>query len=56
VATGADTPQGRRTVVVARSIEAVGEATGAVARLLAVGLPLVVVVTTWIVVGGRWPR
>jgi signal transduction histidine kinase len=54
VGTGAGTPQGRRTVVVARSLEAVGEATGAVAGLLAVGLPLllaVVAVTTWIVVG-----
>ena len=54
VGTGADTPQGRRTVVVARSIEAVGEATGTVAGLLAVGLPVllaVVAVTTWIVVG-----
>jgi signal transduction histidine kinase len=54
VGTGADTPQGRRTVVVARSIEAVGEATTAVAGLLAVGLPLllaVVAVTTWVVVG-----
>jgi signal transduction histidine kinase len=54
VGTGADTPQGRRIVVVARSVEAVGEATGAVARLLAVGLPLllaVVAVTTWVVVG-----
>jgi signal transduction histidine kinase len=40
--------------VVARSVEAVGEATGAVAGLLAVGLPLllaVVGVTTWMVVG-----
>jgi hypothetical protein len=55
VATGANTPQGRRTVIVARSIEAVGETTRAVADLLAVGLPLlllvVVAVTTWIVVG-----
>jgi signal transduction histidine kinase len=54
VATGADTPLGRRTVVVARSTEAVDETTTAVAGLLAVGLPLllsVVAVTTWVVVG-----
>jgi signal transduction histidine kinase len=54
VGTGADTPLGRRTVVVARSIESVGEATTAVAALLAIGLPLllvVVAVTTWVVVG-----
>jgi signal transduction histidine kinase len=54
VATGAATSRGRRTVVVARSAEAVGEATGAVAGLLAIGLPLllaVVAVTTWVVVG-----
>ena len=54
VGTGTDTPQGRRTVVVARSVEAVGEATAAIASLLAVGLPLllaVMAVTTWIVVG-----
>jgi signal transduction histidine kinase len=54
VATGADTPTGRRTVVVLRSTEAVGEATAAVSGLLAVGLPLLLVVvaaTTWVVVG-----
>jgi signal transduction histidine kinase len=54
VATGADTPQGRRTVVVARSTEAVTEATAAVGGLLAIGLPLllaVVAVITWVVVG-----
>ena len=54
VATGADTPQGPRTVLVARSTEAVGEAVAAVSGLLAVGLPLllvVVAVTTWVVVG-----
>jgi signal transduction histidine kinase len=54
VATGADTPQGQRTVLVARSTEAVGEAVAAVSALLAVGLPLllaVVGVTTWVVVG-----
>ena len=54
VGTGAATSRGPRTVVVARSIEAVGEAVGAVAGLLAIGLPLllaVVAVTTWVVVG-----
>jgi signal transduction histidine kinase len=54
VATGAGTPLGPRTVVVARSTETVTEATAAVAGLLAIGLPLllaVVAVTTWIVVG-----
>jgi signal transduction histidine kinase len=54
VATGADTPAGRRTVLVARSTEAVAETTAAVGGLLAVGLPLllaVVAVTTWVVVG-----
>ena len=54
VATGADTPLGPRTVLVARSTEAVTEATAAVGRLLAVGLPLllaVVAATTWVVVG-----
>jgi signal transduction histidine kinase len=54
VATGADTPQGRRTVVVVRSTETVTEATAAVSGLLAIGLPLLLVVvgtTTWILVG-----
>jgi signal transduction histidine kinase len=54
VATGADTPRGQRTVLVARSTEAVGEAVAAVSGLLAVGLPLllaVVAATTWVVVG-----
>jgi signal transduction histidine kinase len=54
VATGADTPRGQRTVLVARSTEAVDEAVAAVGGLLAVGLPLllaVVAVTTWVVVG-----
>jgi hypothetical protein len=53
-ATGADTPQGRRTVVVVRSTETVTEATAAVSGLLAVGLPLLLVVvgaTTRILVG-----
>jgi signal transduction histidine kinase len=54
VATGADTPQGQRTVLVARSTEAVDEAVAAVSGLLAVGLPLLLAVvgaTTWVVVG-----
>ena len=54
VATGADTPRGQWTVLVARSTEAVDEAVAAVSGLLAVGLPLllaVVAVTTWVVVG-----
>jgi signal transduction histidine kinase len=54
VATGADTPQGPRTVVVVRSTEAVAEATAVVSALLAVGLPLLLVVvaaTAWVVVG-----
>ena len=54
VATGADTLLGRRTVVVARSTEAVNEAVAAVSGLLAVGLPLlllVVAATTWMMVG-----
>jgi signal transduction histidine kinase len=54
VATGVDTPHGRRTVLVARSTEALDEAVAAVGGLLAVGLPLllaVVAVTTWVVVG-----
>jgi signal transduction histidine kinase len=53
VASGADTPQGRRTVVVARSTDDVGEATAVVTRLLAIGLPLLLAVvglTTWVVV------
>jgi hypothetical protein len=44
VAAQADTPAGRRTVVVARSTEAVSEAVAAVSGLLAVGLPLLLVV------------
>jgi signal transduction histidine kinase len=54
VATGADTPEGPRTVVVVRSTEAVAEATAVVSGLLAVGLPLllaVVAATAWVVVG-----
>jgi signal transduction histidine kinase len=54
VATSADTPQGRRIVVVARALDSVGEATQIVSVLLAVGLPallVVVAMTTWRVVG-----
>jgi signal transduction histidine kinase len=54
VAVDASTPQGRRTVVVARALDVVGDATRVVAGLLAVGLPwllLVVALTTWKVVG-----
>ena len=54
MAAGADTAAGRRTVVVARSTEEVGEAVAAVSGLLAVGLPLllaVVAATTWMLVG-----
>jgi signal transduction histidine kinase len=54
VASGAVTPAGPRTVLVARSTEAVTEAVAAVGGLLAVGLPLLLVVvaaTTWVVVG-----
>jgi signal transduction histidine kinase len=53
-ARGADTPEGPRTVLVARSTEAVTEAVAAVSGLLAVGLPVllaVVAATTWVVVG-----
>jgi len=54
VAAGADTADGPRTVVVARALDLIGEATSVVSGLLAVGLPvllLVVAVTTWRVVG-----
>jgi signal transduction histidine kinase len=54
VAVAADTPQGRRTVVVARVADSVGESARIVTVLLAVGLPallLVVAATTWKVVG-----
>jgi signal transduction histidine kinase len=54
VAVAARTPAGERTVVVARSVETVAEATTVVSALLAVGLPLlllVVAATTWKVVG-----
>ncbi|HEY8546179.1 MAG TPA: HAMP domain-containing sensor histidine kinase [Acidimicrobiales bacterium] len=54
VAAAADTPEGPRTVVVASTLEEVDEPVATVARLLALGLPvllLVVAVTTWRVVG-----
>jgi signal transduction histidine kinase len=54
VAVAATTPQGRRTVVVARALDTIGEATQIVTTLLAVGLPallLLVAATTWRVVG-----
>jgi signal transduction histidine kinase len=54
VAAAATTPQGRRTVVVARALDTIGEATQIVTTLLAVGLPallLLVAATTWRVVG-----
>lgn len=49
-----DTPDGRVTVVVARTLESVDESAGVVTRLLVIGLPLlllVVGVTTWRAVG-----
>ncbi len=54
VAVGADTDDGRLVVLVARTLEAVDESTAVVTRLLAVGLPLLLVLvglTTWRVVG-----
>lgn len=54
VATAADTPEGRLTVVVARTIETVVDSTRTVTGMLAGGLPvllLVVGATTWKVVG-----
>ena len=54
VAVDATTPQGRRTVVVARALDVIGDATRVVTGLLAVGLPallVVVAVSTWRVVG-----
>jgi HAMP domain-containing protein len=54
VAAAATTVQGRRTVLVARVADMVGESTRIVTLLLAVGLPvllLVVAATTWKVVG-----
>jgi signal transduction histidine kinase len=54
VATAANTPTGRFTVVVARAVDVVGESTRIVSIMLAVGLPvllLLVATTTWRVVG-----
>jgi signal transduction histidine kinase len=54
VATAANTPTGRLTVVVARAVDVVGESTRIVSIMLAVGLPvllLLVAATTWRVVG-----
>ncbi len=54
VATAADTPWGRYTVVVARNTETVAQSTRVVTGALALGLPvllLLVAVTTWKVVG-----
>jgi signal transduction histidine kinase len=54
VAIGAATPDGVRTIVVGRSIDDVDEATAATARLLAVGIPVLVLVVgavTWWIVG-----
>lgn len=54
VAAGADTPDGQRTVVVARSLDDVTELVGTLTRVLMVGLPLLLLVvglTTWRIVG-----
>jgi HAMP domain-containing protein len=54
LAVATDAPKARLTVVVARALDGVGEATWIVTGLLAVGLPvllLVVAATTWKVVG-----
>jgi signal transduction histidine kinase len=54
VAAGATASTGRRTVVVARALDVVGDATRVVTMVLALGLPallLIVAVTTWKVVG-----
>ncbi len=51
---GAETPDGRLVVVVARTIDTVADSTRTVTRLLAVGLPLMLLVVaaiTWAVVG-----
>jgi len=50
----ATTAEGRRTVLVARTLELVEESTALVARLLSVGLPLLLLlvgVTAWLLVG-----
>ncbi|HEX5614753.1 MAG TPA: HAMP domain-containing sensor histidine kinase [Acidimicrobiia bacterium] len=54
VAEGAETDDGARTVIVARTVEAVDESTDTVVRLLTYGLPLLLALaafTTWKVVG-----
>ena len=54
VAAEADTPDGRRTVIVAGSLDEANDATGTLGGLLVIGLPLVLTVaalTTWRVVG-----
>ena len=54
VAASADTPDGRRTVVVARALSDALESTQVLIQLLAAGIPLLLVVvgvTTWLVVG-----
>jgi signal transduction histidine kinase len=54
VAIAASTPSGPRTIVVGRSIDDVDEATAATARLLGVGIPVLVLVVgtvTWWIVG-----
>ena len=51
---GAETPDGQLVVVVARTIDTVADSTRTVTRLLAVGLPLMLLVVaaiTWTVVG-----
>lgn len=54
VAVAAETPEGRRTVLVARTLDLVEESTELVAGLLAIGLSLllmVVGITAWLLVG-----
>lgn len=54
LAVAATTPDGERTVLVAVTLEAVVESTDLVARMLAAGLPIVLLViggTTWVIVG-----
>ena len=54
VAEGAQTPDGPRTVLVARALVDVSDATTVVTRLLMIGLPVLLVVvalTTWFTVG-----
>lgn len=54
VVTSANAPEGRLTVLVGRSLDPVEDSTSIVARILVLGIPLllgVVVITTWHVVG-----